>query len=303
MTDDDCGPSSRVSNAMGRWGTGAARNATMGMIWGLHSPPCPGCWRGCVGIALANYRGMNLHLAAATDVGRRNSNQDAFLIDEQLGLAAVSDGMGGYEGGEIASRITIETVHELIARTAADSDCTWPYRADLSRSSDENELAMAARLAGDRVARQRHGRLAKMGATLAVARVRGRRATIAHVGDSRVYRVRGGIATALTRDHSAYEEMIGANPAAMPRHQFPFGNMITKAIGFPSSPPEVCQVEVESRDCLVVCSDGLWDPVADSLIAHICSTQPLQQACQTLIDKALEYGGTDNITVAVIAIR
>jgi PPM family protein phosphatase len=249
------------------------------------------------------YLRMKIHIAAATDIGRRTSNQDAVVVDEGLGLVVVSDGMGGYEGGEVASRLAIAAVLALVRRTATLADCTWPYPADLTRTSDENELVMAAQLASDEVAAQRHGRLAQMGATLAVARVRGSRATIAHVGDSRVYLVRGGRATALTRDHSLYEDLVSSGEAVPSRQEFRFGNVITRAIGIAGSKADVCEVEVVAGDLLVVCTDGLWDPVPEARLAEICSTVAPAAACAQLIDEALKRGGTDNITVAILAIQ
>lgn len=246
--------------------------------------------------------GMKLHIVSATNTGRRKNNEDAVLTDEQLGLAVVADGMGGYEGGEVASRITVEAVRELVARSAREDNCVWPYAADLSRSSEENELLVAARLANDRVIARRQGQLQMMGATLAVVRLRGGHATIAHVGDSRVYRVRAGQAVALTRDHSLYEELAASGEKLPPRGQFTYGNVITRAIGTHSARPEVCRVEVAPGDLLVVCTDGLWDPVPDAELAELCTRFAPEEACQRLIDRALAHGGTDNITVAIIAV-
>jgi PPM family protein phosphatase len=246
---------------------------------------------------------MKISIAAATDIGRRTNNQDAVHVDERLGLVVVSDGMGGYEGGEVASQLAIEAVLGLVRRTAAPSDCTWPYAVDLSRTSDENELAIAAQLANDEVAARRHGRLAQVGATLAIAKVRGTRATIAHVGDSRVYRVRGGRAVALTRDHSLYEELVASGEAVPSRQDFRYGNVITRAIGVVSSKADVREIEVVAGDLLVVCTDGLWDPVPEARLAEICSTASPAAACQLLIAEALQRGGTDNITVAILAVE
>lgn len=246
--------------------------------------------------------GMKLSITAATDTGRRHSNQDAFLIDESLGLVVVADGMGGYEGGEIASKLATSAVYELVARTASGENVTWPCHADLSRTSDENELTMAAYLANDRVSAQRRGKLAQMGTTLAIARVRGRRATIAHIGDSRVYCIRRGRARLLTRDHSLYEELVRSGEPVPPRKEFAFGNVVTRAIGTTQSTAEVAELDVLPGDLLVVCTDGLWDPVPDELLAQICTDHPPRQACEKLIALALERGGTDNITVAIATV-
>lgn len=245
---------------------------------------------------------MKLSISAVTNTGRRQNNQDAFLIDESLGLVVVADGMGGYEGGEIASKLATSAVYELVARTASGENVTWPCPADLTRSSDENELTMAAHVANARVTAQRRGKLAQMGTTLAIARVRGRRATIAHIGDSRVYRIRLGKAVALTRDHSLYEELVRSGEPVPSRKEFAFGNVVTRAIGTPHATAEVAEVEVRSGDLLVVCTDGLWDPVPDELLAQICTCLPPRQACERLVELALDRGGTDNITVAIATV-
>jgi PPM family protein phosphatase len=244
-----------------------------------------------------------LSITAATNIGRRQSNQDAFLVDEELGLVVVADGMGGYEGGEIASQLATAAVHELVARTARTDNMTWPCAVDFRRSSDENELAIAAYLANEHVAAQRRGKLAQMGTTLAIARLRGDRAILAHIGDSRIYRVRHGRAMQLTRDHSLYEELLRSGEQVPPRKEFAFGNVVTRAIGTHQATPEISEVRVQPGDLLVVCTDGLWDPVPDELIAQLCTSLPPPQACEQLIALALERGGTDNITVAIATVR
>lgn len=246
---------------------------------------------------------LSISISAATDIGRRQSNQDAYLIDEELGLVVVADGMGGYEGGEIASKLAAHAVHELVARTAGTDNMVWPCSVDLRRSSDENELAIAAYLANQQVTAQRRGRLAQMGTTLAIARVRGDRAIVAHIGDSRIYCVRHGRATQLTRDHSLYEEMVRSGENVPSRKDFAFGNVVTRAIGTHLATAEVSEVKVQPGDLLVVCTDGLWDPVPDELLAQISTSLPPQQACEQLIALALERGGTDNITVAIATVR
>lgn len=245
---------------------------------------------------------MKVQMAFATDIGRRKNNEDAVVTDERLGLAVVADGMGGYEGGEIASQLTVAAVRDLVARSAREDNVVWPYRPDLARSSDENELLVAARLAHEQVAAQRHGVLQAMGATLAAVRVRGAKATIAHVGDSRVYLLRAKAVHALTRDHSLYEELRRAGEALPARGQFAYGNVITRAIGTASAQAEVQQVELAPGDLLVACTDGLWEPVPEAELLAICAVRPLELACQRLVEAALAHGGSDNITVAMVAV-
>lgn len=205
-------------------------------------------------------------------------------------------------GGEIASQLTVDAVRELVASSAREDNVVWPYAADLSRCSEENELLVAARLAHERVAVRRHGVLAGMGATLAAVRVRGDKATIVHVGDSRVYLLRGGEVRAVTRDHSLYEELRRAGEVLPARGQFAYGNVITRAIGTASAQAEVQQSVLAPGDLLVVCTDGLWEPVPEAELLEICAALPLAAACRRLVEVALAHGGSDNITVAMVAL-
>ena len=132
---------------------------------------------------------MQLETYALTVAGRRPNNEDAICAQPELGLFVVADGMGGYEGGEIASALAIEAIHSLIQRTAGGGDVIWPYGIDPQRSLDENEVMVATRHAADQIAARRTGALREMGSTVAVLRVAGGRAVIAHVGDSRVYQI------------------------------------------------------------------------------------------------------------------
>src|SRR5688572_15394208 len=155
---------------------------------------------------------MVLDAFALTVAGRRTNNEDAICARPELGLFVVADGLGGYEGGEVASTIAVETIWELVRRTAGDADVTWPYRLDRTRSLDENEVIVATKLANDRILARRNGPLDQMGSTVALVRF-GRtagnehRVVIAHVGDSRVYRLRDGALAQLTADHSLVNQM------------------------------------------------------------------------------------------------
>src|SRR5690348_16935065 len=106
---------------------------------------------------------MKIAHAGYSIVGRRSNNEDAFAIDSQLGLYVVADGMGGYEGGEVASRLTIETLSEFYRREALDGESTWPIAFDRSVSLAENRLVVAVHLAHSAILAKKHGRLEKMG--------------------------------------------------------------------------------------------------------------------------------------------
>lgn len=244
---------------------------------------------------------MKLHSVALTHVGRRDNNEDALFSDSSLGLFAVADGLGGYEGGEVASQLAIETLVELVKRNQADEDATWPYALDRALTLDENLAMAAARLAHERIVRRRTGMLAQMGSTLALLLAgRDGRATIAHIGDSRVYRLRQGRLQRLTIDHSFYEELLRSGaPDLPPRHEFPYTNIITRALGISGS-AEVQTIELAAGDIYLLCTDGLSEVVDEVRMGQILSSRPLAIACRELIEASYDGGGKDNITAVLV---
>jgi PPM family protein phosphatase len=244
---------------------------------------------------------MKLHSVALTHVGRRDNNEDALFSDSSLGLFAVADGLGGYEGGEVASRLAIHTLVEFVKRNLSDEEVTWPHALDRALTFDENMAMAAARLAHERILRQRRGKLAQMGSTLALL-LSGRegKATVAHIGDSRVYRLRQGRFEGLTVDHSFYEELVRSGASDLPpRHEFPYTNIITRALGISGS-AEVQTIELAAGDIYLLCTDGLSEVVNEACMSQILAGQPLASACGALIDAAYEGGGKDNITAVLV---
>jgi serine/threonine protein phosphatase PrpC len=240
---------------------------------------------------------MQCEVFALTVAGRRQNNEDAVCARPDLGLYAVADGLGGYEGGEVASTLALETISELVRRTAGDGDVTWPYKIDPSRSVVENELLVATRLAGDRILAQRTGVLGQMGSTVAVLRIVEGRAVIAHVGDSRVYRLRGGELVQLTTDHSLVSQMIAAGMS--PEAGFPWRHVITRALGMPESEADVQTRKLRAGDVYLLCSDGLYEPLSTATIASLLDAPP-ELACHTLVDAAYAAGSRDNISAVVV---
>jgi PPM family protein phosphatase len=243
---------------------------------------------------------MPIESHAATHTGRRSNNEDSHCSLPQLGLFAVADGMGGYEGGEIASQLAIGTLSEFFRRQAGDEEATWPFRAERTLSMDENLVRVGTMLANDAIAAQRKGRLAQMGSTLAALVIRGGRAVVGHVGDSRVYRLRGGALAQLTRDHSLYAEMLAQGAELPPKERCPFAHVITRALGLSDEGgPELATVAVEPGDVYLLCTDGLSEPVSEGRIAELL-TRPPGEACEALVREAYEAGGKDNITAVVV---
>ena len=212
---------------------------------------------------------MQLETFGLSIAGRRANNEDAICARPELGLFVVADGMGGYEGGEVASALAVEAIHELVRRTAGDADVTWPYKIDPTRSIIENEVLVATRLANERITLRRTGELCEMGSTVVVLRLEDDHAVIGHVGDSRLYRLRAGV--------------------------------VTRALGTATGEPEIARVAVTTGDVYLLCSDGLSEVLEPVAIAQLLDQTP-ELACRALIAAAYEAGSRDNISAVVVRV-
>jgi serine/threonine protein phosphatase PrpC len=243
---------------------------------------------------------MRFDSFALSIAGRRSNNEDAVCIQPRLGLFVVADGMGGYEGGEIASALVVDTIYELVRRTAGEADVTWPYAIDPLRSVTENELMVATRLAADRVAARRSGLLSQMGSTVVALRLSGDGAVIAHVGDSRVYRLRDGALAQLTIDHSLAAELEATGQ--VPGDDFPWRHVVTRALGTATSTPDVQRQGVQPGDVFLLCSDGLSEVLTGAQIAALLAA-PVEPACHALVEAAYAAGSRDNISAVVVRVH
>jgi serine/threonine protein phosphatase PrpC len=244
---------------------------------------------------------MRMQSAALTYTGRRKNNEDDYCCVDDAGLFAVADGMGGYEGGEVASRLTVEALERFVRRVARDGEATWPHAANPKLTLQENVVSVAVHYANDCVLEQRKGPLAEMGATVAAIYVRGNEAVICHVGDSRVYRLRDGALQQLTRDHSLYAEMQAKGLELPPREEYPYANVITRALGVMNGEqPELRREEALPGDTFLLCTDGLTEKLPESEMARLLASSDLTQACEALVSEAYNRGGRDNITCVLV---
>ena len=243
-----------------------------------------------------------------TDVGRRRKlNEDNFLVDTEVNLFAVCDGMGGHNAGEVASKLAIETLAAFIRKSAGeDKDITWPYGLERELSYEANRLKTAIRLANKRVFKAADNRedYTGMGTTCVAALANGNVLTIGSVGDSRCYLVRDGQLTQLTRDDSwvsaAWAEGI-LTAAEIEKH--PLRNVITKAVGAKETLDiDTVEHSMESGDVALICSDGLHGMISDEKIIELLTPMPasLEEASTRLIDAANEAGGKDNVSVVLV---
>lgn len=235
---------------------------------------------------------------------KRNHNEDNFSIIEDAGLYIVADGMGGHASGEVASQMAVESMKEFFSATAQDPERTWPYKMDRSKGYEENRLITAIKLANLRIyeSAQRDPRQRGMGTTIVALFAVEDGVYMAHVGDSRGYRIRDGHIEQMTEDHSLlndYIKMKRLTPEEIAN--FPHKNVIVRALGMKDT------VKVDTRfeqpranDTYVLCSDGLSGPVSDpDLLSIVQSSGDLKSAATKLIQRANENGGPDNITVVL----
>ncbi|HJZ87819.1 MAG TPA: Stp1/IreP family PP2C-type Ser/Thr phosphatase [Polyangia bacterium] len=249
---------------------------------------------------------MKIRYAAKTDVGmKRTHNEDYFSLIEDEQLFIVADGMGGHASGEVASKMAADAVSEFYQRTK-DEDATWPYKMDRQLSYIENRLVCGIKLANYRIyeAASRDLRYKGMGTTIVAALVNGEKIYIAHVGDSRAYRLRNGSIHQITRDHSLLEDYKDAKPDMTDEEQrnFPHKNVITRALGMRDSVQvDIKHEMIQDGDVFLLCSDGLSGMVEDPAILQIVQTSAdLERAVAELVDQANRAGGTDNITALLL---
>ncbi len=233
---------------------------------------------------------MNTEAYGCSHVGQRAKNEDAFCYDTDLGLYVVADGIGGYPGGDIASHLVVETILDFFNRHDRQDD-----------RDVESLLGMAIRLASREVNHRQIGHLAYMGSTVAVMLRRHQRVWIAHVGDSRVYRLRQGKLEQLTQDHSTVAEQRVVGYPSPHAHNGVAPNRLTRAMGIPSlSKPDIISLELEGNDCFLLCSDGLSNVLYPAEIERRLRLRPTQKAAETLVHHAVSAGGYDNITSVVV---
>lgn len=253
---------------------------------------------------------MRAIAAGLTDVGlQREHNEDSFIVLQEFDLFVVADGMGGHRAGHVASKLATETIGEFFKSTAND-DVTWPFHFDTNLSEEENRLLTGIRVANRQIFERstRSHEYRGMGTTVvgAMFSPSKRRMFIGHVGDSRCYRVRAGKIELLTRDHSLINDYLLAMPdlTEEQRSELP-KNVITRALGMQD------QVVVDLQhddphigDVYVLCSDGLSGMVTDEEIVGIVNDNAtIADACRSLIQKANDQGGEDNITAVIIKIE
>jgi len=245
---------------------------------------------------------MKIRAFGLTDVGRRReSNEDDFLLEPGRGVYAVADGMGGHAAGEIASRLAIETLQEVLQRndTAAERMSVEDAAEWLRGAVVEANRRICDSI---RLHEERRG----MGTTVVALVHSGEDAVVGHVGDSRLYLLRGGELVRMTSDHSWVNEQVKLglmDDDTAQRH--PMRNIVTRALGSrPDVLVDLTSLRIQPGDVLLLCSDGLNTMLADEQIHALvlAHRHDPEAACRALVEQANRHGGDDNVTVVVACV-
>jgi serine/threonine protein phosphatase PrpC len=250
--------------------------------------------------------GENIHFWAATDVGKvRDHNEDNFLVDKNLSLFVVADGMGGHAAGEVASAIAVRQMRDVVKQ---NKDLVEAFKEGSAIASSRDVLNMldhAVQKACSEIHElaERETEKRGMGTTLSGLLVIGNRGFIAHVGDSRIYLLRGGRVVQLTEDHSLINELIKRGKlAATDAESSPYKNAVTRAVGvYESVEVDTLDFEVLPGDQYLLASDGLTGYLKEEDIPpRMIESDPIEEIPKAFIDFANDAGGKDNITTIIV---
>ncbi len=261
-----------------------------------------------MGVDVANSLLGALEIAARTDPGLvRGKNEDSVFADANQGLVILADGMGGYNAGEIASNMATKL---LSSRLATAFKATAAYQTDRGSGLLFAHRCLKEQIAAVNLAiyqaSERQSKFGGMGTTLVAAVFCDDQVVVAHIGDSRLYRLRGDQFMAMTHDHSVLQEQIdsGLISAAEARYSLQ-RNLVTRAVGIEAEVEAEIHVHpVRPGDVYLLCSDGLYDLVEEVEIHYTLEMHAvnLERSAAKLIQMANDNGGNDNISVVVIKV-
>jgi PPM family protein phosphatase len=225
----------------------------------------------------------------------RENNEDNFLIEPEMGLFLLADGMGGHQAGEVASRVAIEAISGLLHKFSLRGRFTPNFLLPQITSAVHKSIRKYA-------LRDEH--LVGMGTTLVAAwwpQIENK-LWLLHVGDSRAYLLRNQTLKLLTEDHTYYNEWRRSGQLTDDVSEWMPRNILTQALGYSNEIfPDISSVDLVSGDRLLLCSDGLTDLITEDEILDILSSEESPaEICECLVDAALSQGGRDNITVLIL---
>ena len=249
-----------------------------------------------------------LEIASCTDPGIvRSHNEDSVAADAAKGLVVLADGMGGYNAGEVASGMATTVITTELQHLLEE---TPPYKLEPASGAPYAEKLMREQIAKANTsiyqAAQSQPQYAGMGTTLVAAVFFDNKVTVAHIGDSRLYRLRGETFEQLTRDHSLLQEQIDSGMITPEQAKFSQNkNLVTRALGIdPTVEPEIHCHPTQLGDIYLLCSDGLNDMVSDEDVGMTLQTLSanLRLAAQQLVQMANDNGGRDNVSVILVRV-
>lgn len=251
---------------------------------------------------------MKYHASGATHTGRvRDRNEDYLLMDQELGLYLVCDGMGGHSAGEVASELAATTIARIVRENAelvrSYADDARPRIRRRLKSLIERAVQEACQVVWKTAVKDKGKQ--GMGTTVALMLVCGRNAFVAHVGDSRVYMVRNQTLVQLTEDHSLFNDMLKQGMlSAEQARAHPYSNALTRAVGIqPGVQVDILHVEIMLGDRYLICSDGLSGAVPGQDILPIVQRASVAGIADALVALANERGGRDNVTAVLVAME
>jgi protein phosphatase len=271
------------------------------------------------------FDGVHVDVHGLTDVGKvREDNQDQFLIaalhkvveihgtsipdayrdrfhsGARALLLLVADGVGGRQGGSVASSLTLDAITDYVTNSMRcfyklDEQIPLDLLAELAATVEQSHASVLER-AGERPER------AGMATTLTMAHVLWPRVYVVHIGDSRCYHIRGSDLVQVTKDQTLVQDLVDLGALTEEdAKRSPLGNVLSQAIGHDEEiNPEITKIEVEPGDGLLLCTDGLTTHVSDQEIsAHLNTADSATEACERLVGAAIDGGGRDNVTAVV----
>lgn len=255
------------------------------------------------------FNGIRIRFAGETDIGKTHDhNEDTLYMPESVPLGIVADGMGGHASGEVASRITVETMAKYFQDTVHGPVSIWPLRPD-PLQANLHRMKNAISLANIRVREHAEKDVAckNMGTTVVAIYFEDNYAIISHVGDSRIYRYRPGLLELLMEDHSFVNDMARLKHIS-PEEAAASGtktNVVSRVIGpNPDVYVDASIIYPRVGDVFLLCSDGLNDMIPDSLIQEIMSSEnDLDEMAEKLVRAANDAGGEDNITALCVRVE
>jgi protein phosphatase len=242
-----------------------------------------------------------------SDIGKkRKTNEDALLVDDQLGLYVVADGMGGHRAGEVASELVVETLRDFIKQDPDREDEIALDEADETLSEEANRILSGIKISNKVVYEisKSKEKYRGMGSTVSVLYLNKQTMIAANVGDSPIYLVQKGKIELLSVPHTVMAEHAAINPESVDQLGEEYRHMLTRAMGAEEMvTADICEIPCFQDDVIIISSDGLSDCVSPDEILEMVVNNSTEKACQSLVDMANERGGYDNVTVIVLKVK